>query len=84
MNAEASAKVTLSIRYNKEGGGWHPRQDLEPRTAVDGDIRDWEPLVLTVTIPEGAVRLIVMPGASGLSGDAVALHDDIALYRIPE
>ncbi|HCU34452.1 MAG TPA: hypothetical protein DGT21_03105 [Armatimonadetes bacterium] len=84
VNAEASAKVTLSIRYNKEGGGWHPRQDLEPRTAVDGDIGDWEPLVLTVTIPEGAVRLIVMPGANGLNGDAVALHDDIALYRLPE
>ncbi len=74
----------LGIRYNSKAGGWHPRRDLEPQIILPAGVRGWQPLVLLVTVPEDAVRLIVMPGAGGQAARATALFDDIALHKLPE
>lgn len=72
----------LSVRFRKPDGQWHERHDLEPSTQIVPGLSDWQPLLLYVEIPEGAQYMIVMPGASHQSEGAIALHDDVAVYKL--
>ncbi len=81
---EMNGLATLTIRYNAKSGGWHPRQDLEPTTAVPEGVPGWQPLSILVTVPADTGRLIVMPGARSVEEGNVVFFDDIALYRLPE
>jgi len=74
----------LGIRFRDEKGGWHGRRDLEPTVGMVEGLEDWQPLVLLVTIPEGAESLVVMPGGRSQDDGARVLYDDIALYRVTE
>lgn len=73
----------LSIRFQDEKGAWHPRRDLEPSVQMTAGIRDWQPLILLTTVPEGAARLILMPGAQSQGPQDQVLFDDVKLYKLP-
>ena len=74
--------ATLTVRFRQPSGAWHDRQDLEPSTRIVTGLNDWQPLLLLVTIPEGAGSMVIMPGASRQGEGATALHDDVAVYKL--
>lgn len=79
-----AANATLAIRYNVKGGGWYPRTEVEPSLSAPANAAGWHPLLLMVTIPPDAVRLIVMLSARGQEADATALFDEVTLYQLPQ
>jgi hypothetical protein len=80
-NAVTDAK--LSIRFRTPDGAWHPKRDAEPSVdAVTGQA-DWQPLVLLVTVPDGAGSVAVMLGAGDQAEGERTLFDDVALYKLP-
>lgn len=74
--------ATLTVRFRQPSGAWHDREDLEPSTRIVTGLNDWQPLLLLVTIPEGAGSMVIMPGASRQGEGATALHDDVAVYKL--
>ncbi len=83
MPADQDTGGALAIRFRRPDETWHPRRDLEPRVqmvAQDG----WQPLMVVVTVPEGAGRLVLLLSAKGQPKDAAVLFDDVGLYRLPE
>jgi hypothetical protein len=72
----------LGVRFQDEKGGWHARRDLEPSVQMSPGMADWQPLVLLATVPEGAARLIIMPGAQYQEPGDQVLFDDVALYKL--
>ena len=70
------------MRFRQPNGAWHARNDLEPSTRIVEGLDDWQPLLLLVTIPEGAGSMVIMPGASRQAEGATALHDDVAVYKL--
>lgn len=81
--AGADSGATLSVRFRDATGHWHPRRDLEPQVDCLAGSRGWQPLVLAVTVPEGAGMLVVMPGVREQAPGVRALFDDVAAYRLP-
>jgi hypothetical protein len=72
----------LGIRFQQADGSWHNRPDLEPTvTAIPGN--DWQLLVVTFYIPDGASSLLLMPGAANQRQSGEVLFDDVALYKLP-
>jgi hypothetical protein len=71
------------VRFRQADGSWHSREDLEAKVEPTPDQRGWQPLVIPVTIPDGAAEMMVMPGAGGQATGATALFDDLAAYRLP-
>jgi hypothetical protein len=78
-----SASGRLTVRFQDEKGAWHPRRDLEPSVQMTGGIPDWQPLIVLATVPEGAARLILMPGAQYQGPGDQVLFDDVRLYKLP-
>ncbi len=74
----------LSVRLRTPTGGWHPRRDMEPSTVAAEGHAAWQPLVVLVTIPEGAGSFVVMPGAAQQDDGARVLFDSVAAYKLPE
>jgi len=73
---------SLLVRFRKPNGDWHAREDLEPSTQAVAGVSGWQPLLLLVDIPEGAGGMLIMPLAKGQDAGAIALHDDIAVYKV--
>ncbi|MCE5241433.1 DUF4838 domain-containing protein [bacterium] len=79
---DSDSGATLSVRFRQPNGAWHERNDLEPSTRIVPGLSDWQPLLLLVTIPDGAGGMVIMPGASRQAEGATALHDDVAVYKL--
>ncbi|MBM4047140.1 MAG: DUF4838 domain-containing protein [Planctomycetes bacterium] len=73
----------FGVRFQKPDGSWHPRRDLEPQVSLV-PAEDWQPLILFVTVPDGAGQFVIMPGAPPLGPGASVLFDDVAVYRLLE
>ena len=73
----------LSVRLRTPTGGWHPRRDMEPSVVVAEGQAGWQPLVVLVTIPEGAGAFVLMPGAAQQDEGARILFDGVAAYKLP-
>jgi len=80
--AGSDGGATLTVRFRQPNGAWHARNDLEPSTRIVEGLDDWQPLLLLVTIPDGAGGMVIMPGASRQAEGATALHDDVAVYKL--
>ena len=78
---QGGARFTL--RYQAVGGGWYAGRALEPSVSLPAGVKDFQPLILAVTVPEGAGAIVLMPGVEGQERGASALFDDVALYRLP-
>jgi hypothetical protein len=65
-----AAGARLVVRYNQQNGDWYEHHEKEP-------------LVLVVTVPEGAARLVVLLHAENQEEGATALFDDAGVYRLP-
>ena len=72
----------FSVRFRKPDGSWHERHDLEPQVDLV-ESASWHPLILFVTIPEGAGSFILMPGCGSLGSDGSVAFDEVAAYRLP-
>jgi len=73
--------ASFSVRFRDDKGAWHPRRDLEPSVTMSEGIADWQPLVLMITVPEGAGSFLLMPGARGQAEGVRVLFDDAGAYR---
>ncbi len=80
--AGSQAGAKLTIRYRTPTGAWHPRRDFEASVSAAENTGEWHPLVLMVTIPEGAGQMTIMPGAHGMEEGATALFDDVVLHLV--
>jgi hypothetical protein len=75
--------ASMGVRFQNADGAWHPRRDLEPRVqTVPG--QDWQSLILFVTVPEDAGRLVILLSAKAQPEGSSVLFDDVALYQLPE
>jgi hypothetical protein len=74
----------LVVRYNQKSGEWYEHHEKEPLVALQQGLAGWQPLVLVVTVPEGAARLVVLLHAENQEEGATALFDDVGVYRLPE
>ena len=73
----------FGIRFQKPGGGWHERRDLEPQVDLV-ESNDWQMLSLFITVPEGAGSFVLMPGSGPLGEEASVLFDDVAACRLKQ
>ena len=80
---DLTSGAKFGIRFRDEKGAWHERRDLEPSVTIAEAIPGWQPIVVLVTVPEGAASLLLMPGAGGQPEGARVLFDDAALYKLP-
>ena len=79
--AGQTAGARLLVRY-RTPTGWSPREDVEPVVEAR-PLGDWQPLMVAVTVPEGATTMVVMPAVNGQPAGTRALFDDAAAYRLP-
>jgi len=80
---DAEAGVQLTVRWQTPGGAWLPDNSHDRSAVLLPGTEGWQPLQVAVEVPEGAGRLVFMCSASGRRGEAVAVFDDAAAYRIP-
>ncbi|MEN6304967.1 MAG: DUF4838 domain-containing protein [Armatimonadia bacterium] len=78
-----AAGAQLGVRFQKADGSWHPRRELEPTIQPPAGTKGWQPLILAITIPPEAGRIVIMPGARAQEADSTALIDDVAVYKLP-
>lgn len=78
-----AAGARLVVRYNQQNGDWYEHHEKEPLVALQQGLAGWQPLVLVVTVPEGAARLVVLLHAENQEEGATALFDDAGVYRLP-
>jgi hypothetical protein len=79
----AAGEARLAFRLRTPEGGWHKRRDLEGTATAHGGTTGWQTLALLIDVPEGTGSISIMPGAGAQTEDALAVFDDIRLYRIP-
>ncbi len=79
----ADARASLAVRFRTSAGAWHPRRDLERQVERPAGDRGWQPLILQLTVPDGAATMTVMPGVQGQASGVRALFDDVSVYRLP-
>jgi hypothetical protein len=80
----AGGTPRLAIRLRTPTGAWHPRRELEPSLDAGRDQADWQPLVLVLTVPEGAGSLVVMLSAADQPAGGRILFDNVCLNRLPD
>lgn len=73
----------LSVRFRDAKGSWHARRDLEPSVDMVQGQADWQPVMMTVTIPEGVAGAVIMLGTSDQAEGSRILFDDVAFYKLP-
>ncbi|MGE5531672.1 MAG: hypothetical protein ACM3VW_06115, partial [Bacteroidota bacterium] len=81
---EGDGGANFGLRFQMADGKWHPKRDLEPSVQPTAGADGWQPLIISVTIPADAGRLVLMPGVRSQQAGTTALIDDLTLYKITE
>lgn len=76
--------ANFGLRFQMADGKWHPKRDLEPSVQPTAGADGWQPLIISVTIPADAGRLVLMPGVRSQKKGTTALIDDLTLYKITD
>jgi hypothetical protein len=78
----AEADVTLSVRWRKPDGSWLTPSISEASASLSATPRDFEPLMLIVTVPPGAGQLTFLMYARNLGDEETAWFDNAAVYKL--
>jgi len=76
-------RVTLSVRWQTSEGAW-TAQASDVLAAAPSGLDGWRKTSVVVTVPEGAGRAVLLPGAADQGPEDCVWFDDIRFIRVPD